>query len=831
MKQIDKIKLDKILSQVRKPGRYCGGEFNMVKKNHSNVDVKICLIYPDVYEVGMSFYGYQLLYHLINAEKSFVAERSYSPWFDMEELMRSENLPLYSLETLTPLSEFDLLGFTLQYEMTYTNILNILDLSKIPIFSKDRGEEDPIIIAGGSGAVNPEPIRDIIDIFVIGDGEKIIIKLINKVKKYKLQNYKRDDILRNLSNPEDGIYIPKYFQKDRKQKVVANKIKSLSKENYSVKPLIPIKEIVQDRLSLEVQRGCTAGCRFCQAGMIYRPIRERPYSELAKYTKDTLKNTGYETVSLLSLSTTDYTGLSSYFSLTKKYFNENNISVSLPSLRLDSFNSKIVDNINNNKKSGITFAPEAGTQRLRDVINKNISEEDLFSSVKVSLENNYKTLKFYFMIGLPTETDKDIAGIVELIKRISTMSKSYGRIRINVSISTFIPKPMTPFQWEKQLLPDEADRKIQYLRKELKNAKVKLMTNDPYESLIESILSRGGSRLNLVIYEVWKNGGKFDAWSEKFDKELWLKALRKYNIDPLKFTAEKDINKLLPWDFIDYGVKKKFLIAEREKAFKVENTIDCRDGCYFCGVCNGDLKMLQNNINIFNSEEIDKEKLKLDIEEEKKIENAEEWIVRMKFTKAGLIKYITHHDLFRIFQRSINMLNLPIKYSQGFNRRPKISFGFPIPMSYAAYEEYVDMIFLQPISDIESKFNEVLPEGLKIISQEQIKKNTPSIMVATKKIIYKVKFYSDINTDEIEKKYFDLKKNDNLKIIRKTKKKVKEINLKEFIENLEFGENYIIIRYKVVTSKTARVEELLRLLFVENIPKFQGERLKVVIKN
>ena len=829
MKQIDKLKLDKILSQVRKPGRYCGGEFNMIKKDHNKVDVKICLIYPDIYDIGMSFYGYQLLYHLVNAKKSFVAERSYSPWFDMEELMRLENLPLFSLETLTPLSEFDLLGFTLQYEMTYTNILNILDLSKIPIFSKNRGEEDPIIIAGGSGSVNPEPIRDFIDIFVIGDGEEIIIQLMEKIKKYKQQNYKRDDILRHLSSPKDGIYVPKYFQKN--EYVIANKIKSLSKENYSIKPLVPIKEIVQDRLSLEVQRGCTAGCRFCQAGMIYRPIRERPYSELAKYTKDALKNTGYETVSLLSLSTTDYTGLRPYFSLTKKYFNDNNISVSLPSLRLDSFNSKIVDDINNQKKSGITFAPESGTQRLRDVINKNITEEDLFSSVKVALENNYKTLKFYFMIGLPTETDEDIAGIVDLIKRISTMSKSYGRIRINVSISTFIPKPLTPFQWEKQLLPEETDRIIHYLRNELKNTKVKLMTNDPYESLIESVVSRGDDKLNLVIYDVWKNGGKFDAWSEKFDKDLWLNALKKYDIDPLKYTSEKNINDPLPWDFIDFGIKRDFLIEEREKAFKLESTIDCRDGCYFCGVCNKDLKMLQNNKNIHNDEEVDESKLKLEIEEENKLKDAEEWIVRMKFAKAGLIKYITHHDLFRIFQRSINMLNLPIKYSQGFNRRPKISFGFPIPMSYAAFEEYVDMIFLRSISDIKSQFNKVLPEGLKIISQAQIERKTPSIMIDTKEIIYKVKFYSDIDTDKIKNKYFDLRKNDNLKIKRKNKKKVKEINLREFIKDLEFGENYIIIKYKVVNSKTARVVELLKLLFGEDIPKFQGERLKVILKN
>ena len=829
MKQIDKLKLDKILSQVRKPGRYCGGEFNMIKKDHNKVDVKICLIYPDIYDIGMSFYGYQLLYHLVNAKKSFVAERSYSPWFDMEKLMRFENLPLFSLETLTPLSEFDLLGFTLQYEMTYTNILNILDLSKIPIFSKNRGEEDPIIIAGGSGSVNPEPIRDFIDIFVIGDGEEIIIQLMEKIKKYKQQNYKRDDILRHLSSPKDGIYVPKYFQKN--EYVIANKIKSLSKENYSIKPLVPIKEIVQDRLSLEVQRGCTAGCRFCQAGMIYRPIRERPYSELAKYTKDALKNTGYETVSLLSLSTTDYTGLRPYFSLTKKYFNDNNISVSLPSLRLDSFNSKIVDDINNQKKSGITFAPEAGTQRLRDVINKNITEEDLFSSVKVALENNYKTLKFYFMIGLPTETDEDIAGIVDLIKRISTMSKSYGRIRINVSISTFIPKPLTPFQWEKQLLPEETDRIIHYLKNELKNTKVKLMTNDPYESLIESVVSRGDDKLNLVIYDVWKNGGKFDAWSEKFDKDLWLNALKKYDIDPLKYTSEKNINDPLPWDFIDFGIKRDFLIEEREKAFKLESTIDCRDGCYFCGVCNKDLKMLQNNKNIHNDEEVDESKLKLEIEEENKLKDAEEWIVRMKFAKAGLIKYITHHDLFRIFQRSINMLNLPIKYSQGFNRRPKISFGFPIPMSYAAFEEYVDMIFLRSISDIKSQFNKVLPEGLKIISQAQIERKTPSIMIDTKEIIYKVKFYSDIDTDKIKNKYFDLRKNDNLKIKRKNKKKVKEINLREFIKDLEFGENYIIIKYKVVNSKTARVVELLKLLFGEDIPKFQGERLKVILKN
>jgi len=827
MKQIDKFKLDKILSQVRKPGRYCGGEFNMVKKDHNKVDVKICLVYPDIYDVGMSFYGYQLLYHIINSNDDFVAERAYAPWYDMEELMRSEDLPLYSLETLTALSEFDLLGFTLQYEMTYSNILNILDLSNIPIFSKDRKETDPIIIAGGSGAVNPEPIKEFIDVFVVGDGEEIIIKLMNKVKEYKSLNYCRDEILQHLSSPENGIYVPKYFKKNSTKKIVANKIKSLDRKNYSIKPLVPIKEIVQDRLSLEVQRGCTAGCRFCQAGMIYRPIRERSYSELTSYTKEALKNTGYETVSLLSLSTTDYTGLSSYFSLTKEYFNENNISISLPSLRLDSFNSNIINNINNQKKSGITFAPEAGTQRLRDVVNKNISEDDLFSSVKIALENNYRTLKFYFMIGLPTETDEDIIGIIDLIKRISSMSRDYGRKNIHVSISTFIPKPMTPFQWEKQLTPEEAERKIGILREGLKSYKIKLMTNDPYESLIESIVSRGDDKLNMVIYDVWKNGGKFGAWSEKLNKDLWLDALKKYNIDPIKYTAEKDVNDLLPWDFIDFGFMDNFLISERNKAYEIVNTIDCRKGCYYCGVCNKDLKMLQNNTNIVN----DEKKTKLVVDDKNQITNEKEWIVRLKFEKAGLIKYITHHDLFRIFQRTINMLNLPVKYSEGFNRRPKISFGFPIPMSYSALEEFVDIIFFEEVSNIKNKFNEVMPAGLKILSQEQIERKTQSIMIATEKIVYKVKFYSEVNIEELKEKYYKLSENDNLKIIRKNKKRVKEIDLNRFIENLEFGENYIIITYKVVNSQTARVLELLELLFEEDIPKFQGERLKVVLKN
>ncbi|MEA1986422.1 MAG: TIGR03960 family B12-binding radical SAM protein [Candidatus Marinimicrobia bacterium] len=755
MKQIDKFKLDKILSQVRKPGRYCGGEFNMIRKNHDDMDVKICLVYPDIYDVGMSFYGYQLLYHIINNENSFVAERAYSPWYDMEELMRLDDLSLYSLETLTPLKEFDLVGFTLQYEMTYTNVLNILDLSDIPIFADERTEEDPIIIAGGSGAVNPKPMNKIIDIFVIGDGEEIIIELMKMIKELKGNNFKRDEILKELSDSKKGIYVPKYF--DKNKKVIVNKIVTLDKKNYSIKPLVPIKEIVQDRLSLEVQRGCTAGCRFCQAGMIYRPIRERPYSELAKYTKDTLKNTGYETVSLLSLSTSDYTGLNEYFASTKDYFNFNNISISLPSMRLDSFNAKIMDNINNSKKSGITFAPEAGTQRLRDVVNKNISEDDLFSSVKIALENKYKTMKFYFMIGLPTETDEDIAGIVDLIKRISLMSKSYGRINIHVSISTFIPKPFTPFQWEKQLSPDEADRKITYLRKELKDIKVKLMTNDPYESLVESVISRGDERLNLVIYDVWKNGGKFDAWSEKFDKELWLNAFDKFDIDPIEYTAEREVDKKLPWDFIDFGFTDGFLISERNNALEVKNTIDCRNGCYYCGVCNSDLKMLENNKNIINEPIIEETILK----KNEQIENSKRWIVRLKFSKRGLIKYITHHDLFRIFQRVTNMLDMPIKYSEGFNRRPKISFGFPIPMSFSADEEFVDMIFLEPIKDIQERFNKVLPNGLEIISKQEIDGKAPSIMIDTKLIIYKIEFYSDIDMENIESKYIDLNNSDN----------------------------------------------------------------------
>lgn len=603
---IEQKTLDKILLKVEKPARYIGNEQNIYIKKEEDIETRFAFAFPDIYDVGMSHLGLHILYNLLNNEKGIYCERVFAPWIDMEEQMRKINIPLFSLETKTPLKEFDFIGFTLQYEMSYTNILNMLDLSNIALEFSNRDEKDPFIIAGGPCAYNPEPLADIVDFFVIGEAEETILKIMKKHKQMKQKRMTRKEFLESIVNIE-GIYVPSFYEikykEDNtiekmipKKKHYPSKIKKVIQKNldetyYLDKMIVPFIETVHDRVILEIFRGCTRGCRFCQAGMIYRPVRERSVENLLELAKKLIKSTGHEEISLSSLSTSDYSDLENLIIRLMDEFKEDRIGLSLPSLRLDSFSLELIEEIQKVRKTGLTFAPEAGSQRLRDVINKGIIEEDLINSCKDAFKMGWSTVKLYFMIGLPTETKKDLDGIKDLAYKVreeffnQPKDSMKGNLKITTSASCFVPKAFTPFQWHPQNSLDEFKEKQDYLKKIIKDKKIKFNTHDAETSFLEAVFARGDRRVSKVLIHAFKNGAKFDGWRDQFKYDEWINAFAETGIDP-EFYAnrEKDYEEVLPWDFIDIGVTKSFLIRENERSKAGEITPNCKVSCSGCGI-------------------------------------------------------------------------------------------------------------------------------------------------------------------------------------------------------------------------------------------------------
>ncbi len=598
--------LDTILKKVEKPSRYIGNEYNSVHKNPGEINIRFGFCFADVYEIGMSHLGMKILYHLLNSAEDIYCERFFTPWVDMEEQMRENQLPLFSLETKTPAKDFDFLGFTLQYEMSYTNILNMLDLGGIPLFAKDRDENDPIICAGGPCAYNPEPLADFIDFFMLGEGEELMMEVMDVYRSIKKSGGSKEDFLKEIVHLE-GIYVPKFYDVTYHED---GTIKSFEK-NFSAAPekirkriikdfdtcfapdniIVPFMEVVHDRIMLEVFRGCIRGCRFCQAGMIYRPVRQRSPETLLSLASRLIKNTGYEEISLSSLSTSDYTKLKELTDGLLEMTEQKKIGLSLPSLRLDNFSMELMQKVQKVRKSGLTFAPEAGTQRLRDVINKNITEEDLKNAAQMAFTGGYGTIKLYFMIGLPTETDEDILGISHLADEVVSIYKHTPKeirnknLRVTVSVSSFVPKPFTPFQWTGQNTQPELFQKQMLLKDAIKNRYVSYNWHDSALSAMEGVFARGDRRLSKVLVEAHRLGAKFDSWHEFFKPDIWQQAFSNTNTDPAFYNArERSYEEILPWDHIDIGVTKKFLINENEKAKRGETTKNCREACAGCGV-------------------------------------------------------------------------------------------------------------------------------------------------------------------------------------------------------------------------------------------------------
>lgn len=596
---------DELLLQVEKPARYVGNEINMVKKDCKGIEIRFAFCFPDVYEVGMSHLGLQILYFFLNKRKDTYCERVFAPWIDMEKLMRQQAIPLCSLETQTQLKQFDFLGFTLQYEMSYTNVLNMMDLANIPLFSKDRTEDDPIICCGGSCAYNPEPLADFVDFFYLGEGEVLYDDILELYKQNKKDGGTKADFLEKLLQ-FDGIYIPKFYDVTYKengeiasfvpnhanarkilQKVV---VKNMDDVFYPEKQLVPLIDIVHDRVTLEVFRGCIRGCRFCQAGFVYRPVREKTPQTLLKQAKSLMEASGHEEISLISLSTSDYTGFTQLAEGLLDEFKQKEVNLSLPSLRIDAFSLDLMQKVQEVRKSSLTFAPEAGTQRLRDVINKNLSEEEILKGCKMAFDGGWNRVKLYFMIGLPTETQDDLVGIAQLSEKI--VEKYYELpkeqrarpVQVVASSSCFVPKPFTPFQWDAQDTYEQFHEKAKIVRKHISKKQIKYNYHETKLSFLEGVVARGDRKIGQVIYKAWQLGAKFDGWSDLFDFEKWMQAFEYTKIDPHFYANRKrEFDEILPWDHISVGVSKQYLVEERKKAQQAQTTQNCRQNCNTCG--------------------------------------------------------------------------------------------------------------------------------------------------------------------------------------------------------------------------------------------------------
>ena len=593
--------LDKILYQVKKPARYTGGEWNSIVKDWDKTSIRVVLSYPDLYEIGMSNMALPILYELLNSQPDVLAERAFSPWPDMEALMRAEGITLFSLESRSPLKEFDIIGFSLGYELTYTNVLNMLDLAQIPVLASERGVSHPLVIAGGSCALNPEPMADFIDFFVIGDGEEVVLELLNSFRNWKQQGKTapKEQLLRQVATIP-GIYVPSLYQVEYQADGLVKSIKPAVPEARPTiqrrivtklpppvtKPVVPYIEVIHDRGAIEIQRGCSHGCRFCQAGIIYRPVRERSQQEVLQATGELIANCGYSEVSLVSLSTSDYPHIDELVaSLCHDY---RNLALSLPSLYIDSFSVELMDSLSSHKRTGLTFAPEAGSERLRRTINKNISEDDLLKTATAAFDRGWTGLKLYFMLGLPGETLNDIEDIVNLVNKVRSVGRlTKGRTpQIRVNLSTFVPKPHTPFQWVAQESEQGLNSKHELLKQGLRRKGVKLSWADPQASLLEAALSRGDRRLGQVIHRAWKLGCTFDSWGEHFNYENWLRAFEEAGIEPGFYAQrQRSLDELLPWAHIDVGVTSDFLKQEHQRSLDGRETPDCRtEACNACGL-------------------------------------------------------------------------------------------------------------------------------------------------------------------------------------------------------------------------------------------------------
>ncbi|SDU55441.1 TIGR03960 family B12-binding radical SAM protein [Desulfobacula phenolica] len=720
-----------ILALVQMPTRYAGNEINTVKKDPDQVDLTFALVFPDLYEIGTSHFGLQILYSILNRHEKIAAERFFAPAPDMEALLRKKNIPCLSMESQKELKSFDIIGISLLYELNFTNILTLLSLSNIPFYSAQRDDLFPLIIGGGPCAFNPEPLADFFDAFVIGDGEEAAVQISQQVMEFKKQGDGNKKTLLRLLSKIDGVYVPSFFEPSYDERGIQTVtplfddytqvkrafLPSLTADTFPTSPIIPFAKPVHDRLRLEIARGCSRGCRFCQAGMIYRPVRERSLEELIKITQQSLKTTGYSDISLLSLSTGDYSNLpqlmEGLMDLGQGYCN----AISLPSVRAEKLTPQLMNIIKKVRKTGFTIAPEAGSQRLRDIINKNLTEESITATVENALNLGWKNIKLYFMMGLPFETSEDIDAICTLSKRLAS-SYARGKTKINVSTTTFIPKAHTPFQRCSQISLKETTEKLQYLKDNLRHRNVNLKWQSPEMSMVEGVWARGDRKLSKLLVAAFENGCRLDGWTDKFNFSLWQKSFEETGIDPLFYTTrQREDDEVLPWDHIDSGVSSKFFKKEFQKAKDASLTFDCRDNeCTGCGVC--DFKTIMPVVHqVLIDDRVITDDLKNDPVTATPLKHLPDDAFKkfeISFSKIGKARFFGHLELATIVQRAVKRAGLNVKYSQGFNPSMRLSFETALPVGMESEDEKL-FIYLeknQAPEIIVDLFNRNLPEGL-----------------------------------------------------------------------------------------------------------------------
>jgi radical SAM family uncharacterized protein/radical SAM-linked protein len=809
-----------LLPFVEQPSQYLGNEINSVHKNHRDVDLKVALAFPDLYQIGTSHFGMQILYHILNAEKNICAERVFAPGSDMESQLRSAGIPLTTLESRTPLNKMDMIGFSLLYELNYTNVLTMLELGRIPFFARERDESAPLIIAGGPCMCNPEPVADLFDAVVIGDGEEVIREMTAAWIAWKKAGTGGRARLLKLWDGITGVYIPSFYravydddgfqtlipEETDKATIKRATVTDLDLAPFPVAPLIPFGRPVHDRLRLEISRGCTRGCRFCQAGMIYRPVRERSARALVGLSRAGLVKTGYEDLSLLSLSTGDYSQITGLMKSLMDTCENEHIAISLPSLRAGTLTPELMQQIKKVRKTGFTIAPEAGSQRLRDVINKNISEDEIKNTVADAFSLGWKLLKLYFMTGLPTETPADLDEIIRLVKALRNSGPGKPvRRNMNVSVGTFIPKPHTPFQWSPQISLEASRKNLSRLKAGLKMPGIQFKWQNPEISLLEGLWSRGDRKLSRLLVSAYRKGCRFDGWGDKLRLDLWRSAIEETGIDIDFYTRrERTLDEPLPWDIVDIGVTKQYLQQEWRQATGAHIRGDCRNGeCNDCGVCD-----FEKILPLLSSEtENHPESTTADVS----FEDSAFQPITVCFSKTGDARFLGHLEMASVLTRALKRAGIPVKFSRGHHPKAKISFQDTLPLGIESREEIFNIAVPEDVDirTIVRRLNGELPRGLKVLSVYRAQKNKKA---AARPVAYTLTLKEGAFDEVRLHAFFQA----STWIFKKAGKKGRfiELDLKKMVENIAItSKNELSLCLKTDAGKTIRPGDVASRIF------------------